>query len=153
MSAQLQPHLRVNVIEGNRLLFGDAEVRLLEAIAQEGTLTEAATALGISYRVAWGKLRAMETSLGTRLVETTVGGSGGGSSRLTPAATRILGRYSAFRDAVGLYAIEQFEAHFGKGMSCSKLCAGEADSDSERPEIPATFLKTVTISDASGELV
>jgi molybdate transport system regulatory protein len=83
MSAQLQPHLRVNVIEGNRLLFGDAEVRLLEAIAQEGRLTEAASALGLSYRVAWGKLRAMEASLGTRLVETTVGCMRSSSSKRT----------------------------------------------------------------------
>ena len=143
--------MRVNVIEGTRLLFGDAEVRLLEAIAEEGTLTEAASALGLSYRVAWGKLRAMETSLGTRLVETTVGGRGGGSSRLTAAATRILARYSAFRDAVGLYAIEQFEAHFGEGVSCSKLCQDEANSDSD---IPANLLREgVAISGASGELV
>jgi molybdate transport system regulatory protein len=126
---------------------------LLEAIAQEGRLTEAASALGLSYRVAWGKLRAMEASLGTRLVATTVGGSGGGSSRLTPAAERILARYSAFRDALGLYAIEQFEAHFGEGVSCSKLCADEADSDSEPTEIPVALRRGVVVSDASGELV
>jgi molybdate transport system regulatory protein len=153
MSAQLQPRLRVNVIEGNRLLFGDAEVRLLEAIAQEGRLTEAASALGLSYRVAWGKLRAMETSLGIRLVETTVGGSGGGSSRLTAAAQRILARYSAFRDAVGLYAIEQFEAHFGEDASCFNLCH-DTDSDSGQSGGPlALRLSGVAIPDASGELV
>jgi len=154
MNDHMQPHLRVNVVEGNRLVFGDAEMRLLDAIAREGTLTDGAAALGLSYRAAWGKLRAMETNLGTRLLETTVGGSGGGSSRLTPTAQRIVAQYNAFRDAVGMYATEQFEKHFGEAVSCSKLCLEEADSDSEQPEIPASLLReAVAVSEASGELV
>ena len=79
MTTSMQPYLRVNVFEGSRPVFGDAEMRLLDAIAREGTLTDGAAALGLSYRVAWGRLRAFEASLGTTLLETTVGGSGGGS--------------------------------------------------------------------------
>ena len=52
MNNHMQPHLRVNVLEGNRLVFGDAEMRLLDAIAREGTLTDGAAALGLSYRAA-----------------------------------------------------------------------------------------------------
>jgi molybdate transport system regulatory protein len=154
MSTHMQPELRVNVLEDNRLVFGDAEMRLLAAIAREGTLTDGAAALGLSYRAAWGKLRAVEASLGTRLLETTVGGSGGGSSRLTPTAQRIVAQYHAFRDAVGIYAQEQFEKHFGEAVSSSKLCLGEADSHSEATTIPAAFLReAVVVSEASGELV
>ncbi len=166
MNNQMQPHLRVNVLGGNRLVFGDAEMRLLDAISREGTLTDGAAALGLSYRAAWGKLRAVEANLGTRLLETTVGGSGGGSSRLTPVAQRILVQYSTFREAVGAFALQEFEKRFGEAVSCSKLCLDEAEPalktvdnpdpaiDSEQPEIPVAFLReAVAISEASGELV
>jgi molybdate transport system regulatory protein len=154
MSAHLQPHLRVDVIEGNRLLFGDSDVRLLDAIAREGTLTDGAAALGLSYRVAWGRLRAFEAGLGERLLETTVGGTGGGSSRLTPAAQRLVARYNAFRDAVGAFTLQEFEKHFGDAVDCSKLCLEEPDTDLDQPEIPASLLReTLATSGASGELV
>ena len=154
MSTAMQPHLRVNIYEGSRTVFGDPEMRLLDAIAREGTLTDGAAALGLSYRVAWGRLRAFEASLGTKLLETTVGGSGGGSSRLTPVAQRLVARYSAFRAAVDAYAADQFEQYFGEGVTCSKLCLSEADLDSVQPEIPASLLReTLASSGASGELV
>ena len=53
----LEPELKLAVLEGQRFAFGDSEVRLLESIAREGTLAEGASVLGLSYRVAWGKLR------------------------------------------------------------------------------------------------
>ena len=117
----MEPQLKVNVIEDGRLVFGDAEMRLLDAIARQGTLTEGAAALGLSYRAAWGKLRAVEASLGTKLVETTVGGSGGGSSRLTETAEHLVGRYNRFRAAVGAYTLAEFTRCFGEDADCNKL--------------------------------
>jgi molybdate transport system regulatory protein len=154
MNNHMQPYLRVNVLEGNRLVFGDPEMQLLHAIAREGTLSDGAASLGLSYRVAWGKLRAVEGRLGAQLLETTVGGSGGGSTRLTPTAERIVAQYSAFRDAIGAFAVQEFEKHFGERASCSKLCLSDAELDSEQPEIPVSLLReVVAVSDASGELV
>jgi molybdate transport system regulatory protein len=126
MDKQMQPQLRVSVLEDGRLMFGDAEMRLLDAISREGTLSEGAAVLGLSYRVAWGKLKAMESTLGARLIESTVGGSGGGSSRLTPAAEALVSRYSRFRAAVGAFALNEFEKCFGETPSCSKLVLGSA---------------------------
>ena len=114
---QMQPELKVQVLEDKRLVFGDPEMRLLEAIARQGTLAEGAAELGLSYRSAWGKLRAAEASLGLTLVETTMGGSGGGSSRLTTAAQRLVSQYTRFRDAVGAYAIEEFARCFADNGS------------------------------------
>ena len=158
MSTALQPHLRVNVYEGSRTVFGDSEMRLLDAIAREGTLTDGAAALGLSYRVAWGRLRAVEASLGAKVLETTVGGNGGGSSRLTPVAQRLVDRYNAFRAAVDAHAAEQFQQYFGEGVTCSKLCLDEPAVKraeySEQPEIPTSLLReTLATSGASGELI
>jgi molybdate transport system regulatory protein len=108
----MQPELKVRVLEDQRAVYGDHEMRLLEAIALQGTLSDGATALGLSYRSAWGKIKAMEAALGTRLVESTVGGNGGGSSRLTETAQRLLGQYVRFRTALGEYAQQEFERCF-----------------------------------------
>jgi molybdate transport system regulatory protein len=119
--SRLEPQLKLSVLEDNRLVFGDAEMRLLDAIARQGTLAEGAATLGLSYRIAWGKLRALEASIGVRLVETTVGGNGGGSSRLTDTAKDLVGRYNHFRESVGAYALSEFEKCFGQDFDCSKL--------------------------------
>jgi molybdate transport system regulatory protein len=108
----MQPEVKVRVLEDQRAVYGDHEMRLLEAIGRQGTLSDGATALGLSYRSAWGKIKAMEAALGTRLVESTVGGRGGGSSRLTEPAQRLLAQYVRFRTALGEYAQKEFERCF-----------------------------------------
>jgi molybdate transport system regulatory protein len=58
------------------LVVGKGRCMLLEAIDQQGSLREAARVCGISYRAAWGKLRASEERLGEALVETQPGKRG-----------------------------------------------------------------------------
>ena len=64
----MEPQIKVWVEEGGRTVFGDQEVRVLEAIAARGTLADVAASLGMSYRGLWGKLKEMEANLGTKLV-------------------------------------------------------------------------------------
>lgn len=125
----LEPQLKVTVLEDNRFVFGDSEMRLLEAIARQGTLMEGASTLGLSYRVAWGKLRDLEAAVGARLVERTVGGRRGGSSRLTDQAVRLVDQYTRFRDAVGTFALDEFERCFGP--DCSDVVGGSQASEPE----------------------
>jgi molybdate transport system regulatory protein len=108
MEAQVQVRVRDSV----GTVFCDADVELLEAIAREGTLADGATSLGLSYRSAWGKLRKAEACLGTKLIETTVGGSGGGSTRLTTAAIELVERYGRFRSHLSAYAAQEFRQCF-----------------------------------------
>ena len=60
---------------------------LLEAIDRGGSLREAARICGISYRAAWGKLRASEERLGKPLVETQPGKRG---MEITPTARQLI---------------------------------------------------------------
>ena len=105
----MEPQIKVWVEEGGRTVFGDQEVRVLEAIAARGTLADVAASLGMSYRGLWGKLKEMEANLGTKLVQSTVGGSGGGKTELTEVAQRLVALYSCFRGAVGAFAQQEFE--------------------------------------------
>lgn len=76
------------------LLFGPGRLELLEGLAQYGSLAEAARQLGMSYRAAWGRLRASETRLGQPLaVRSTLEGQGQ-KLTLTPFAQQLI---TAFR--------------------------------------------------------
>jgi molybdate transport system regulatory protein len=73
--------------EDGGLVLGKGRCMLLEAIDRQGSLREAARQCGISYRAAWGKLRASERRLGEALVNTRPGKRG---MTLTPRARELL---------------------------------------------------------------
>ena len=75
--------------DGNYLM-GPRTARLLLAIDASGKLSDAAQEAGFSYRAAWNRLKRVEASLGYPLVETTVGGSGGGSTCLSVQGRAVL---------------------------------------------------------------
>ena len=52
-----------------RVIFGPGRIELLRAIDAFGNLSAAARKLNMSYRAAWGRLRASEKRLGMRLVD------------------------------------------------------------------------------------
>jgi molybdate transport system regulatory protein len=82
-------------------VFGGGKWRLLAAVEQEGSLRQAALALGRSYRKAWGDIRRSEAALGCSLVESTRGGTRGGATTLTPFGRELLtawDRYQAFME-------------------------------------------------------
>lgn len=77
--AVIRLHLWLEGPEGT--LFGMGRLQLLDRIEICGSLKAAAEELGMSYRAAWGKLKASEEALGCPLIE-KVGGNKSGC-RLT----------------------------------------------------------------------
>ena len=96
----LEPRIKLWVEKNGRLALSDYRVQLLRHIAETGSLADAAQRMGLSYRRAWGKVREMEANLGVRLVQSEVGGPGGGGSRLTPEGERLVALYARFRRAM-----------------------------------------------------
>lgn len=76
-----------------RPVFGKGRRRLLEAIDRNGSINQAAKEMNISYRKAWGYLKATEERLGIRLVKRQTGGKDGGGAILTENARTILKKY------------------------------------------------------------
>jgi len=65
-------------------------LELLEAVERTGSISAAAQAMNIQYRLAWNRIHEVEERLGMPLVQTTVGGRGGGGAQLTPEARIII---------------------------------------------------------------
>ncbi len=74
-------------------LGGAVRMGLLQAVAEQGSITQAAKAYGMSYKAAWDAIDAMNTLSGSPLVERSSGGKGGGRTRLTDHGQRLLQRY------------------------------------------------------------
>lgn len=74
-------------------LGGTERMALLGAVAQHGSITQGAKAVGISYKNAWDTIDAMNTMAGTPLVERSSGGRGGGGTRLTAHGQRLVDRF------------------------------------------------------------
>ncbi len=95
--SQLEPRIKLWVEKDGSLVLSDYRVRLLRYVAETGSLSQAAQRMGLSYRRAWGKVREIERNLGLSLVESEVGGAGGGGSRLTKDGERLVAIYQRFR--------------------------------------------------------
>ncbi|MGH2610561.1 MAG: winged helix-turn-helix domain-containing protein, partial [Tepidiformaceae bacterium] len=86
----LSPRAKLWLEQDGKLVMSDYRVRILEIIADTGSLAKAASEMKLSYRRAWGKVKEMEENLGFPLVHSEVGGAGGGHTTLTPEGERLV---------------------------------------------------------------
>lgn len=102
-------------------VFGRGRMFLLEAIDKDGSINQAARDISISYRKAWGYIKAMEDRLGFRLIERRTGGKNGGGATLTEDAREFLRKYETLekgiREIVDDRFSEIFKANDFKGGS------------------------------------
>ncbi|TWI56746.1 molybdate transport system regulatory protein [Pseudomonas duriflava] len=68
-------------------------IALLAQIAEQGSITRAAKAAGLSYKAAWDAIDELNNLAGQPLVARSVGGKGGGGARLTLEGERLLTLY------------------------------------------------------------
>ncbi|EHR69464.1 molybdenum-pterin binding domain protein [Burkholderiales bacterium JOSHI_001] len=81
------------IAAGDKSLGGHSRLGLLRAVAEAGSITQAAKDFGMSYKAAWDAIDAMNTGAGQPLVERAAGGRGGGRTVLTAHGQRLLARY------------------------------------------------------------
>lgn len=68
-------------------------VRLLEAIAREGSISAGAKEVGITYKAAWDWIDALANLFGQPMLDTRTGGKAGGGATLTPAGMKVIEAY------------------------------------------------------------
>jgi molybdate transport system regulatory protein len=77
----------------NVAFLGEERIALLEQIGERGSITQAAKAVGVSYKAAWDAVDAINNVSPAPLVATATGGRGGGGARLTDEGRRLIAAY------------------------------------------------------------
>ena len=90
--------LRLRILFGPEIAVGPGKVALLDAIAETGSISAAARALGMSYRRAWLLIDTMNRCFREPVIETASGGKGGGGARITALGEDVLRRYRAMEE-------------------------------------------------------
>jgi molybdate transport system regulatory protein len=85
--------LRIDFENGSQI--GHGKIRLMELIAQHGSISRAAKEMNMSYRRAWLLADEVNRMFRTPVLETQHGGSGGGSARLTSFGHAVICHYRA----------------------------------------------------------
>ncbi len=80
-------------IRFNETVVGPGKIALLESIEANGSISAAGKACGMTFRRAWQLIETVQEALGQPLVETTVGGKGGGGASLTAFAKALIKHY------------------------------------------------------------
>lgn len=79
---------------GGQTWGGAQRIQLLTQIGVTGSITAAAKAVGMSYKGAWDAIDAMNNMAGVPLVDRATGGKGGGGTRLTERAERLIASFN-----------------------------------------------------------
>jgi len=81
---------KVWIEKDGKVIFGRGRDDILKAIDEQRSLNAAAKKLEMSYRAAWGRLKASEERMGMKLVET---GAKDKSMQLTDQARALIERF------------------------------------------------------------
>ena len=85
------------ITQDGKNLAGQARIELLTQIANTGSITQAAKALGISYKSAWDSVDAMNNAAGSPLLARAAGGKGGGGTQLTAAGQQLIDAFARYQ--------------------------------------------------------
>ncbi len=87
-------------------------INLLQAIQESGSISKAAELMDVSYRRAWEKIHQMEDRLDIKLVETQIGGFGGGGAQLTPKCLELIAKYATLTKGIDTQLQQRFKGLF-----------------------------------------
>jgi molybdate transport system regulatory protein len=108
LTTQLRPRHKVWFTLGGSFLMGPNYFRFLRAVDETGTIRKGGMAVGWSYRTCLNRVRRMEDTLGTRVLETARGGTSGGGARLSPEGRRLLTVFERWEKDVSEYCQRAF---------------------------------------------
>ncbi|MFN4120134.1 TOBE domain-containing protein [Acidovorax sp.] len=96
----------------------DKRIDILRQIGACGSISQAARAVGVSYKAAWQAVDTLTNLAGTPLVARAVGGAGGGGALLTEAGHQLLAAADAMAQARGaVLARWQATPHAGPALA------------------------------------
>jgi molybdate transport system regulatory protein len=119
----MPPRLTLRVDLGPKQSIGPGKMRLLDAVAETGSISSAGRALGMSYRRAWMLIDDLNSSFRKKVVSTTLGGKEGGGAKLTPFGEELVKRYRAIEQSA-TKATKTHVAFLARAMRTDDAAAG-----------------------------
>lgn len=98
----------------------DKRIDILRQIGVCGSISQAARAVGVSYKAAWQAVDTLTNLAGTPLVSRAVGGAGGGGAQLTEAGLQLLVAADAMAQARGA-VLSRWQATPHAGPALARL--------------------------------
>ena len=95
MAVSENPKAAIKIEFADDLKLGRGKVRLLELVAETGSISAAARKMNMSYRRAWLLMDELNHMFGRDVIETAAGGCGGGGAHVTAFGLRVI---QVFRD-------------------------------------------------------
>src|SRR5687768_18577555 len=90
--------LTLRVLGQRAPAMGPGKAELVERIAETGSISAAARAMGMSYRRAWQLVEALNRDHREPVVVTATGGKDGGGAKVTPFGRRLVALFRAMED-------------------------------------------------------
>lgn len=88
---ELRPRLRIT--SGKEIAFGPGKSQLLALVGETGSISQAASRMGMSYMRAWSLVQTMNACFKQPVVTAVRGGQNRGGARLTPIGEQVLKLY------------------------------------------------------------
>ncbi len=85
--------LTLRIDFGTNRALGPGKIRLLEAIRDTGSISQAGRSLGMSYRRAWLLVDDLNRCFRGPVVTTSPGGTRGGGALVTPFGQEVIAKY------------------------------------------------------------
>ncbi|MAU98194.1 MAG: hypothetical protein CMP81_20320 [Fulvimarina sp.] len=101
-------HLRLRLSDD--LSIGPGKARLLEAIAETGSIAAAGRRLKMSYKRAWSLVEEMNRAFAEPLVTSARGGSSGGGASLTATGRQVAAGYRRVEERAEAAVAEEISA-------------------------------------------
>jgi molybdate transport system regulatory protein len=93
----------------DHVLLGEGRVKLLKAIDETGSLSQAAKSLNISYKKAWDLIDSANKSAKEPLIITNTGGKGGGGAKLTEHGKSLISAFETINKNCWAFLDQQLE--------------------------------------------
>ena len=90
--------LTLRVLGKRAPAMGPGKAELVERIAETGSISAAARAMGMSYRRAWQLVEALNRDYRERVIDTATGGKRGGGAQVTRFGREIVAHFRAMEE-------------------------------------------------------
>lgn len=97
----MTPIIRIRIDFAENVHVGPGKIALLEAIKSNGSISDAARSLGMSYRRAWMLIDSLKQGFSEAVTISAAGGAGGGGARVTTFGANLIRQYRILEREVG----------------------------------------------------